>query len=103
MKFEGLYKIKWWKYATGSIPIICLLILILLDVIALSSFDSGLPIAILLVFVAVSIFWWWWAIERIITLSKLLGITEAKLLYVRQEIVEIRRETDLLLSENKKK
>lgn len=94
---EKLFKqSQWWKYAAGTIPIVCLAILAIIDLADWSYEHNQLLGFILLGFFTVSILWWWWVIDKITQLVKLLMETEKQFAELKTELIKIKQEVKLL-------
>ncbi len=93
---------QWWKYAAGTVPITCLSLLVLLDMMAWTDLHNKVLFVILIGFFTCGVIWWWWAVDKIISLTKLLMKTENNLLEISKEVIEIKKEIKSLDELSKK-
>lgn len=87
---------QWWKYAAGTIPMVCLAILVTIDLANWSHMHNQLLGVLLLCFFTVGVLWWWWAVDKIIQLVKLLMETETKFAELKEELKKIKNEVKLI-------
>lgn len=87
---------KWWKYAAGTIPMLCLCIITIIDLTGWSHLHNKLLGFLLLSFLAVGVFWWWWAVDQLIELSRTLFNTEKKFAELKEELKKIKNEVKLI-------
>lgn len=87
---------QWWKYAAGTIPMVCLAILVIIDLANWSHMHNQLLGFLLLCFFTVGVIWWWWAVDKITQLVKLLMETETKFAELKEELKKIKNEVKLI-------
>lgn len=96
MKKKLFKQSQWWKYAAGTVPIVCLVILAIIDLANWSHEHNQLLGFLLLCFFTVGILWWWWAVDKIVYLAKLLIKTEQQFAELKTELIKIKQEVKLL-------
>jgi hypothetical protein len=99
---DKIYKqTQWWKYAAGTLPVVCLFALFFIDIIGWQETYKKFFFAIVIVFVALGGFWWWWAIDKIVTLTSVLLKTEKIMSEIQSEIKFIKNDVKSLDERNK--
>ena len=83
---------RWWKYAAWTAPFVALAILIGEQLLGFDSLLSITSVAIVTIFITVSVFWWWWAISKITTMMKGHQMVEKNFEILAQEIKAIKKD-----------
>ena len=86
-----ILRIKLWKYAARTVPVIVLAALFFLHLVGWDNLYEKLIIISGTTFVAICVFWWWWAVNKILSLALIINRTGTNLKEIKKEIISIKK------------
>lgn len=96
------FQARWWKYAAGTIPFVCLAIIVLLDTIGFTRLLDQFLFFVIIGFFTTGVVWWWWAVDTMVSLTNTLILTDKKFLELKNQILSIKKDV-ISLDERSKK